>query len=61
MVGLVHPLIPVSGTGTGLSPLPSRERGLVGVVLFTRVMRHPSGLRVKSAMTGMSCSAAFVF
>ena len=24
-----HPLLPVSGTGTGFGPLPSRERGLV--------------------------------
>ena len=30
-----HPLFPVSGTGTGFGPLPSRERGiLVGVVLL---------------------------
>ena len=30
----VHPLIPVSGTGTGFVPLPSRDGVLVGVVLF---------------------------
>ena len=31
-----HPLIPVSGTGTGLSPLPSRERGcMVGLYLLS--------------------------
>ena len=49
---LVHPLIPVSGTGTGLSPLPSRERGiwLVDVVLLS-AQPFTSGLRIKSAMT----------
>ena len=35
---LISPSAPVSGTGTGFCPLPSRERGrMVGVVLFTRV------------------------
>ena len=35
MVGLscFHPLLPVSGTGTGFGPLSSRERGNLGVVL----------------------------
>ena len=37
LVHSFHPLLPVSGTGTGFDPLPSRERGIlsVGVVLFT--------------------------
>ena len=32
-----HPLLPVSGTGTGFDSLPSRERGImvVGLDLFT--------------------------
>ena len=36
------PSAPVSGTGTGFDPLPSRERGyMVGVVLFTRTSAAP--------------------
>ena len=36
------PSAPVSGTGTGFGPLPSRERGLVvGLDLFTRVTLPP--------------------
>ena len=31
---IVHPLLPVSGTGTGFSPLPSRERGTEVVLSF---------------------------
>ena len=48
-----HPLIPVSGTGTGsLIPLPSRERGNLAVVLVLLLpVRLTSGLRIKSAMT----------
>ena len=30
-------LAPVSGTGTGFGPLSSRERGLVGLDLFTLI------------------------
>ena len=32
-----HPLLPVSGTGTGFDPLPSRERGY-GCFSFRQVM-----------------------
>ena len=51
-----HPLIPVSGTGTGsLIPLPSRERVcMVGVVLLSASDHRPSGLRIRSAMTWWS-------
>ena len=44
-------LAPMSGTGTGFDPLPSRERGFSR--LFCLVVAQPftSGLRIKSAMT----------
>ena len=43
LVHRFHPLLPVSGTGTGFGPPPSREMGIpsVGVVLFTRVTLPP--------------------
>ena len=49
------PSDPVSSTGTGsLIPLPSRERGIVVVDLSCCMPgRRPSGLRIKSAMTGL--------
>ena len=47
-----HPLIPVSGTGTGFDPLPSRERGFGRLVLACCCpARLTSGLRIKSATT----------
>ena len=47
-----HPLLPVSGTGTGFGPLPSRERGFGWLCcLVYPHIRRPSGLRIKSAMT----------
>ena len=41
--------------------LSHQGRGdMVGVVLFTRVTRCPSGLRIKSAMTGSSCPTVWI-
>ena len=48
-----HPLLPVSGTGTGFDPLPSRERGSVGcfVLLLPHVTRRPCGYCLEASMT----------
>ena len=52
-VVLFHPLIPVSGTGTGFDSSPIKGEGDWWVCLFTaRPLPLPSGLRIKSAMTG---------
>ena len=45
------PSDPVSSTGTGLSSLPSMERGLVVGVVLLSARPLTSGLRIKSAMT----------
>ena len=37
-----HPLLPVSGTGTGFGPLPSRERGYDWLVLSCCCPAHPA-------------------
>ena len=47
-----QPLLPVSGTGTGFGPLPSRARGILSVSLdLLYAPPFTSGLRIKSAMT----------
>ena len=49
---LISPSAPVSSTGTGFDPLPSRERGIRLVLSCSPVPPcRPSGLRIKSAMT----------
>ena len=55
---LLLPSDPVSGTGTGFGPLPSRERGLIDVVLFTRVtLWFPACAGVTKDMQMMICFA----
>ena len=46
-----HPLLPVSGTGTGFDSSAIKGEGDMGVVLLS-APPFTSGLRVKSAMTG---------
>ena len=51
MLRIVFTLAPVSGTGTGFGPLPSREMGIWWLVCLVVSPARPSGLRIKSAMT----------
>ena len=53
---LFHPLLPCQALGSGFDSSSIKGEGyMVAVVLLTRVTRRPSGLRIKSAMTGWSC------
>ena len=57
MVGLscYHPLLPVSGTGTGFDPLSSRERGIDWLVwLVVAPHMPPCGYCLKASMTGIA-------